>query len=194
VIGLDVEPAGIAQAQAAASADDRARFQVADCGAGLPFPDGHFDAVLCIDAINHLPDRFATLRDWARLLRPGGRLLFTDAVVITGPVAKPELDVRAALGFYLFVPPGLNEAAIASAGLGLLQQDDRTAAVAGIAARWHAARVRHTAELEAEEGVAWFEQRQRFLATTAELAASRRLSRILYLAEKPSGPAPGDQA
>jgi SAM-dependent methyltransferase len=193
VTGLDVEAAGIAQAQtAAAGFGERAAFQVADCGAGLPFADGSFDAVLCVDAINHLPDRTGTLKGWARLLRPGGRLLFTDAVVITGPVAKPELDVRAALGFYLFVPPGVNEKAIAAAGLELLQQDDRTAATAGIAARWYAARVRHTAELEAQEGIEWFAQRQRFLATTAELAECRRLSRILYLAQNPPPAAPGD--
>jgi SAM-dependent methyltransferase len=193
VTGLDVEAAGIAQARKAAEGlGERAAFQVADCGSALPFADGSFNAVLCVDAINHLPDRTGTLREWARLLRPGGRLLFTDAVVITGPVAKPELDIRAALGFYLFVPPGVNEEAIAAAGLMLLRQDDRTAATAGIAARWHAARVRHTAELEAQEGIEWFAHRQRFLATTAELAASRRLSRILYLAQNPPPAAPGD--
>ena len=80
---------------------------------GLPFPDGAFDAVLSVDAINHLPDRHGTLTEWARLLRPGGRLLFTDALVVTGPVSKPEIDIRSSLGFYLFVPPGVNEAAIA---------------------------------------------------------------------------------
>src|SRR3954447_13061957 len=89
-----------------------------DCGASLPFGDGSFDAVLCIDAIGHLPDRFGTLAEWARLLRPGGRLVFTDPAVLTGAVAKGELDVRA-IGFFLVVPPGLDEAAIQAAGLNL---------------------------------------------------------------------------
>jgi len=194
VTGLDVEPAGIAQAEAQASARglaDRAGFRVTDCGGRLPFTDGSLDAVLCVDAINHLPDRFGTLREWARLLRPGGRLLFTDPVVVTGAVAKAELDVRAALGFYLFVPPGLNEEAIAAAGLVPLRREDRTAATAEIAARWHAARARHAPELEREEGADWFAQRQHFLAATAELAGSGRLSRLFYLAEKPVEAAPG---
>jgi hypothetical protein len=39
--------------------------------------------------------------------------------------------------------------------------------------------------LQREEGADWFEQRQRFLAITAELAGSRRLSRFFYVAEKP---------
>ena len=194
VTGLDVEAGGIAHAQAQAQARglaERAEFRAADCSARLPFDDGSFEAVLCVDAINHLPDRFGTLREWARLLRPGGRLLFTDAVVVTGPVAKTEIDARAALGFYLFVPPGLNEQAIAAAGLTVLRCEDRTPAVADIAARWHEARRRHVAELEREEGAEWFAERQRFLAATAELARSRRLSRFLYLAERPASAGPG---
>jgi SAM-dependent methyltransferase len=54
----------------------------------LPVDDGAFGAVLCVDAVVHLPDRFAILREWARLLRPGGRLLFADAAVLTGQVGK----------------------------------------------------------------------------------------------------------
>src|SRR5204863_10043707 len=79
--GLDAEAAGVAHAQAQASARrlaDRATFAVLDCGGRLPFEDGTFASVLCIDAICHLPDRFGTLAEWARLLHPGGRLLFSD--------------------------------------------------------------------------------------------------------------------
>jgi SAM-dependent methyltransferase len=187
--GLDVEPGGIAHASAQAAARglaDRATFVVADCAGRLPFENGSFDAILCSDAICHLRDRFGTLAEWARLLRAGGRLVFTDPAVVTGAVAKSELDIRTTPGFFLFVPPGLDEAAIAAAGLTLLRQEDRTATTAETASRWHAARSRRAAALERIEGAAPFEQRQRFFATTAELAQSRRLSRFLYVAEKPA--------
>jgi len=187
--GVDIEDAGIAQAQSQASARglaDRARFAVRDCGRALPYEGGSFDAVLCIDAIIHLRDRFGTLREWARLLREGGRLVFADLAVITGPVTKSELDIRTATGFFLFVPPGVNEEAIRDAGLILVRSEDRTAAVAELADRWHAARVRHAAALEREEGTEAFERRQRYYATSAELARNRRLSRFLYVAEKPT--------
>lgn len=187
--GLDVEAGGIAYATAQAVARglaSRATFAVADCAGRLLFEDSSFDAILCSDAICHLRDRFGTLSEWARLLRAGGRLLFTDPAVLTGAVAKSELDIRTTTGFFLFVPPGLNEAAIAAAGLTLLRHEDRTSTTAEIAARWHAARARRAAALERVEGAAPFEQRQRFFATTAELAQSRRLSRFLYVAEKPA--------
>ena len=36
----------------------------------LPFDDAKFDALVCIDAWNHLDDREAVLADWHRVLRP----------------------------------------------------------------------------------------------------------------------------
>lgn len=187
LIGLDVEPDGIAYASAQASArglENRATFTVCDCSAPLPFGDAAFDAVLCIDAISHLNDRARTLSEWARVLARGGRMIFTDVFVLTGPVAKSEIEIRASVGFHLFVPPGINERFIEAAGLTLMRCEDRTAAVADIASRWHAVRSDHASALIGEEGRDWFERRQRFLAIAAELAASRRLSRFLYVAEK----------
>ena len=49
----------------------RARFVRADASRPLPFGDDTFAAVLCVDAVNHLPGREAVFADWARLLRPG---------------------------------------------------------------------------------------------------------------------------
>ena len=187
--GIDRESAAIAYAQAQASSRglaDRATFAVVDCGGPLPFEDGSFEAVLCVDAILHLRDRFRTLREWARLLRDKGRLAFTDIAVITGEIAKSELDIRTASGFFLFVPPGLNEAAIEAAGLKLLRIEDCSAGVAEIGTRMHAARLRHAAVLEREEGADGFRRRQALYAMAAELARSRRLSRFLYVAEKSS--------
>jgi hypothetical protein len=112
--------------------------------------------------------------------------MFTDAAVITGAVAKTELDIRAVTGFLLLVPPGLDQSAIAAAGLDLLRSEDRSDATAVIAARWRDARLKHAAELEHLEGSDQFARLQHYYATTAELAASRRLSRFLYIAEKPS--------
>ena len=143
--------------------------------------------MLCIDSIPGLRDRFAVVADWGRLLRKGGRLVFTDPFVMTGAVAKGEINDRAALNSNaFFVPPGVNEDAVRGAGLTLAAREDRAAAVAQIGSRWHAARLRRAAALKAIEGEEWFDRRQLMLKTSAELAESRRLSRFLYLAEKPS--------
>jgi len=39
---------------------------------------GSFDAVLCIDAIAELRDRATALAEWARIVKPGGRVLLLE--------------------------------------------------------------------------------------------------------------------
>ena len=88
-VGVDIHAAAIEAAIRRAGEKDlqsRVSFQVVDASRPLPFPDASFDAVFCNDAINHFPRRLDLLRDWHRVLRPGGRLLFTDPIVVTGPV------------------------------------------------------------------------------------------------------------
>jgi SAM-dependent methyltransferase len=187
--GVDIEPEGVAEANHRAQArglSDNAEFVVADCSNRLPFNENTFDVVVCVDAVLHLTDRFAAFADWFRLLRPGGRLFVTDAGVLTGAVSKQELDIRASQGNFVFVPPGLNEAAIADAGFRLREREDTTPAIADIASRLHAARAARSADLQGEEGAEWFRKRQSFLLTTADLAERGKLSRFRYIADKPA--------
>jgi SAM-dependent methyltransferase len=43
----------------------------------LDFADASMDAILCLDVLEHVPDFRAALREFARVLRPGGALLLT---------------------------------------------------------------------------------------------------------------------
>jgi SAM-dependent methyltransferase len=189
VTGIDINQHGVSNGIRLAKEhgiSDRVKFQTVDASRPLPFAPETFDAVLSNDAMCHIANRLEVLTEWYRVLRRGGRMLFTDAMVITGLVSQEELAIRSSIGFYYFVPPGENERLIALSGFALLASDDETVGAELIAQRWHAARERYRGELTSREGETNFAGLQRFLACVHRLAAERRLSRYCYLAEKAS--------
>ncbi|MGE0005265.1 MAG: class I SAM-dependent methyltransferase [Parvibaculaceae bacterium] len=190
VSGVDIHADGIAGATANAREigyEGRAHFHHADAAERLSFDAASFDAVTCIDAVNHLPDRLAVLADWHRVLKPGGALLFTDPIVLTGPMTNEEIAIRASIGLFVFVPRGLDETLLRQVGFDIERVEDRTANMARNAAGWHAARAGREAELRKIEGDDGYSGQQRFLETAARLAGERRLSRFAILARKRQG-------
>jgi SAM-dependent methyltransferase len=188
ITGVDINEHGVRNARALAESrglSERVQFEVVDASRRLPFADESFDAVVSNDAMCHIANRVAVLREWHRVLRPAGRALFTDAMVLTGIVSHEELATRSSIGFYLFVPPGANEAMLRDAGFAVLAVQDVTANAAEIAARWRDARARHQEALVAREGEANFQGLQRFLRCVHTVSVEKRLSRFAYLAQKP---------
>jgi SAM-dependent methyltransferase len=188
LVGIDVHEHAIAAARSLAEKQGlalRAQFHLTNASGRLPFPDCEFDAITCIDAINHLPDRPAVIADWVRVLKPSGRLLFTDPVTMTGPLSKDEIAGRSSAGFFLFVPVDYDKRVLADCGLRLLACEDATQNMFEVAQKRRLARGSREEALRKIEGDENYEQQQRFLEVAARLAGERRLSRFLYVAEKP---------
>jgi len=181
VTGVDVDARAVETANARARGlEGRVSFHVADAAATLPFAGSSFDALVCVDAANHLPDRAAVLREWRRVLKPGAKAIWTDPVVVTGAVSDEELATRSSIGFFLFTQPGVNETLLQRTGFRLERMEDATAAVEQVAGRWLAARTEEREALEQLEGAERFESLQRFFDAVHRLAAERRLSRHVY--------------
>jgi SAM-dependent methyltransferase len=188
ITGVDINEHGVRNAVRLAEARgvaDRTGFRVLDANQPLPFAEASFDSVVSNDAICHISRRLSALREWHRVLRPGGRVLFTDALVITGIVSHEELAIRSSIGFYLFVPPGENERLLGEAGFTGIQISDVSDNAAEVSRRRRDARARYRDALVAREGEENYEGLQRFLGCVHTLSVERRLSRYAYLAEKP---------
>jgi cyclopropane fatty-acyl-phospholipid synthase-like methyltransferase len=187
VIGIDSHEQTTSTANSLAAQRDLsscAEFRVADATKRLGFPDSSFEAITCIDAINHLPNRREIISDWSRLLKRGGKLLFTDPVTVTGPLTNSEIATRSSIGFFLFVPRNYDESVTAGCGLRLLVCEDVTANMAEVAERRCAARASRGTALRAIEGQRAYDGQQEFLAVASRVAREGRLSRFVYVAEK----------
>ena len=89
IVGLDIDPGEI----------ERARAQVRRCAcavelvqgdvAQLDFADSSFDLILCHQTLHHVVDQAAVVREFHRVLAPGGALLIAESCrefILSAPV------------------------------------------------------------------------------------------------------------
>jgi SAM-dependent methyltransferase len=187
VTGIDANASAIEEARTSAKLMPGVRtcFEQIDANERLPFEDASFDAVFSNDAMCHIPDRSRALKEWCRVLKVNGRMLFTDAMIVTGPITNEQLMTRSSIGLYVFLPPGENERLIREAGFDLITSVDLTSNAAAISQRWHEARARRYDDLVRIEGASIFENLQKFLSCVHTVSDKRLLSRFMYAARKP---------
>lgn len=89
--GVDIADAALAAARQRAAAlglSDRSRY-VLGSFEHLPLPSGAADGVMSVDALLFTPDKSLAAVELARVLRPGGRLVFTSWDYDRQPVGRP---------------------------------------------------------------------------------------------------------
>ena len=136
IVGLDVNAPGVHNANQLALAKGLAsqvRFDQCDASKSLPFEDNTFNAVFSNDVLCHLPGRPAVLGEIFRVLKPCGRMLFSDALVIGGLVSHEEIATRSSIGFYVYSPPGENERIMGKVGFSEIKATDTTENAAHLA-------------------------------------------------------------
>lgn len=56
---------------------DNSRLDIVSDITRIPVEDASFDAILCSEVFEHIPDAITAVREFARILKPGGTLLIT---------------------------------------------------------------------------------------------------------------------
>jgi len=185
--GLDNNEAGIRWAVALSKAkgvEDRVEFRLGNAMERLPFGDNTFDAVFANDTFSLIPDRAGLLRECHRVLHPGGRLLYTDPMVLVGIVTSDEITVRTWAGLTCLISWGGNESLLQAAGFELLLYEDLTESVVTVAQRQAAAFARFREEIVGGMGEEIYQGLVQSTWMAKTLAEQRRLIRIAYLSRK----------
>jgi len=56
---------------------DQTKLDIISDITAIPEPDGSFDAIMCIEVFEHLPEPIKAIEEFSRLLSPGGHLIIT---------------------------------------------------------------------------------------------------------------------
>ena len=185
--GVEYDNNGVENSKKLASGSGsgiNAEFIHADASEPLPFENGLFDSIFCVDAINHLKNRNEVLKEFYRVLKPGGKLLYIDPVVVTGILSNEEIAIRSSIGYFLFTPLNENEKLLRDAGFSDIKSSDSTANIISISQKWLEARQSRKNELVEIEGEQTFMGLQEFFKMVHTLSSEKRLSRFTYTAAK----------
>lgn len=80
VVGLDISLEMLKEARRKTAGHDHTVSLVWKDALALPFVDGSFDGVSCVEALEFMADPQRGLQEMARVLRPGGTLLVTNRI------------------------------------------------------------------------------------------------------------------
>jgi len=124
VIAVDITFPMLQAARAFIRAQNQANISwVQADGGSIPFGDDRFDLITCRVALHHFPQQAAAIREWARCLKPGGRLVLVDNIGPEAPEANRYVNVFEQLrdpSHGRLYPPAVLAEFIQAAGLNLM--------------------------------------------------------------------------
>jgi SAM-dependent methyltransferase len=93
VVGIDLTPEMLKRAKENLSLTELKNITFEEAGAdNLPFADQNFDVVISNGALNLVPDKSMALSEVFRVLKPGGRLMLADQILI-GELPKEKKQI-----------------------------------------------------------------------------------------------------
>ncbi|MDQ7794734.1 MAG: methyltransferase domain-containing protein [bacterium] len=136
VVGVDLSPQMLALARRKGvtwGLGDELELLQADVHA-LPFPEGHFAAVLCYSAFPHFQRQAAAVGEMARVLCPGGRLVIAHNESREA-VNRRHREIGGAIGGHELPPAGEMRRLLASQRLGPVLLKDEADSYLAVAVR-----------------------------------------------------------
>lgn len=193
VSGISTSEVGVATAQertAEQGLEQRASFHVRD-GMANEFEDRSFDRVWVMESSHLMPDKSAMIRESARVLKPGGRIVLCD-IIMHRELALPDVMKRAKAFDLLRVVFGRAKMATLSAyggwfedaGLEVRCSDDISRETAPTFANWKHNAQRYRREVVALVGEATLDEFSRACEELERMWVDEVLGYGMLAAEK----------
>ncbi|QIE55287.1 methyltransferase domain-containing protein [Pikeienuella piscinae] len=126
VTGVDLTESRVEGARrltALTGLDDRANFVSGDALA-LPFEDRRFDVVIAQEAFCHIPNKPRLVAECARVLKPGGRIAFTDILATDTTAEATRVRLTREMAFNELGSFALYRSLLEDSGCAVVQVDD----------------------------------------------------------------------
>jgi SAM-dependent methyltransferase len=190
VTGVELTPARVEGARTLTrlvGLQDRVRVLQGDVMAA-PLDDASVDVVVSQEAFLHVPDKSRALAEASRVLKPQGRLAFTDWVAHR-PLTPPEQDLlwRGMAVTALYSPAAYGEL-VRGAGFDLTSVEDLTAAWGAILTERLAMYRKLRSEAEAAQAPAGHDAFYESYVLFVDLVNARDLGGARFAARKPARP------
>lgn len=103
-VAADISPAMLRRAGRHARPGSNSTAEFVECDiTRMPFSDDEFDLVVCFSGLHCLPDPAAAVREMARCVRPGGRVIAD--VALHGQLRRSDAFMMFGRRFGVFGPP-----------------------------------------------------------------------------------------
>lgn len=126
VTGIDLAGSrvdGATRLTSMAGLDDRVEFRNANA-LEMPFADGAFDVVISQEAFCHIPDKDTLVAQCCRVLKPGGRIAFTDIIVTDNTSEQTRTRLQQEMTFQELASVQSYRHALEREGCSVLQYHD----------------------------------------------------------------------
>ncbi|MBU1869946.1 MAG: methyltransferase domain-containing protein [Candidatus Omnitrophica bacterium] len=186
IIGLDFSVTGIDVAKNSVKKEDVSK----NCNFTLglaeksPFGDGSFDVIFGFDSFIHIQDKRMLLNECFRMLKPRGKLIFSDWVEMEEIPEKIQKSGEL-WGYIYLLDNSAYRKLISESGFEGVKLKDNSVNFKNIIARWEGINLSYRDFLIKECGLDYFNSARRRWALARELSQSGLLGQSFFVCQKP---------
>lgn len=150
----------------------------------LPLKGRHFDLIYSFDSFIHIYDKESLIKECLRLLKPGGRLVFSDWVSNKN-IPKKIQRTEELWGHVYVISKDRYRKLLKESGFRLIGINDNRDNFCETIKRWEGANLYYAEYLLRKCGERYFSKSRKRWQLTKELSLSRKLSQAIFLCQRP---------